>query len=309
MNLTLTDDQEAILSSVRTALGRVALGLASPPAYLEALKVGGYLDILRDAGPLEAELIIEEAARLGVAAPLAARLLVAPGCLSDSVPLMIGLVDGRQGMVRYGGECEVFLALERDGGALLARAGDVEVAPLERTMGYPYASVTVLHGEELGLEVGAKLRQAWQVSIAAEAAGCMERALGLATDYAINRVQFNRPLGSFQAVQHRLARAHVHAEGTKWLARRAAAEDDGGYLASCAAAYACIAAQQVYQHTHQVSGAMGITSEYGLINWTHRLVALQAELGGVDAHAMYSTERRRAQLGSSSSLYAAAEER
>ena len=129
------------------------------------------------------------------------------------------------------------------------------------------------------------MRRAWQVGIAVEAAATMLPAIAKTVEHVTERHQFGRPIGSFQAVQHRLARAYVMAEGSKWLARRAAWHHDQEFVTASAATYACESAEVTYTNTQQVSGAIGVTSEHGLVLWTLRLLALRAALGGPLMHA------------------------
>jgi hypothetical protein len=49
-----------------------------------------------------------------------------------------------------------------------------------------------------------------------------------------------------------------------------------------------------YTNTHQVSGAIGVTTQHGLIAWTTRLLGLRRELGGQRAHARRVAAVRRA---------------
>jgi alkylation response protein AidB-like acyl-CoA dehydrogenase len=99
------------------------------------------------------------------------------------------------------------------------------------------------------------------------------------------RVQFGRPIGAMQAVQHRLADAHVRAQGSIWLARRAAWHLDSELETALAAAYASASALAVFDAVHQVVGAIGFTREFDLHLWSLRLPVLAAELGGPRAHA------------------------
>jgi alkylation response protein AidB-like acyl-CoA dehydrogenase len=196
-------------------------------------------------------------------------------------------------LVRYAPECEAFLVLDGDR-ALLATPDGVEIEPVESALGAPYGRVSVRRGEDLGEGSGDRLRRGWQVAIGAEAAGVMQAAIGRTATHVTERHQFGKPIGSFQAVQHRLARAYVMAQGTKWLSRRAAWYNADEFLTASAAAYACEAAHTTYTNTHQVTGAIGITTEYGLVLWTTRLVSLQRELGGQRAHALRVAAARRA---------------
>ena len=307
MNFALTDEQARILESVEGTLrraGEASTGLEDPKIYLDALADGGFLDIAREAGPLEATLIIEAAARLGIAAPMGPRLLVGPLCTDQALPPMVGLMTGRDGLVRFGGDCTVFLTLDH-GEAYLVPAESARVERLHAPVGYPMANVSLPdRGERLGAGAGDRLRRGWHIALAAEAAGCMTAAVTLTAAYVSDRYQFGRPIGSFQAVQHRLARAHTLASSALWLARRAAWQADSDYLAACAAAQAAVAADEVFTDTHQVTGAMGITSEHGLVAFTQRLVALQREFGGTTSHAQYVTLARMRSTPWSEALHA-----
>jgi hypothetical protein len=298
MDLELTDEQRALDDAVVTALGRLAglerareMGPKMDLGLLGAFAAAGFLDVGRDAGPVEAVLVVQRAAEAAACAPIAARVVAGPLAGLGDLPPAIGLVDGRSGLVRYAGECEAFLVLDGPR-ALKARPDDVDIEPAEAAFGASLGWVTVRRGEDLGEGSGDRLRRAWQVAIGAEAAGTMLAAVTKTAEYVSGRHQFGRPIGSFQAVQHRLARAYAMAQGTKWLTLRAAWFQDE-FLTASAAAYACDAARTTYANTHQVTGAIGVTSEYGLVFHTMRLMAIQRELGGSRAHALRVAAARR----------------
>jgi alkylation response protein AidB-like acyl-CoA dehydrogenase len=104
------------------------------------------------------------------------------------------------------------------------------------------------------------------VALSAEMIGGAARALDMAVDYAKQRVQFARPIGSFQALKHAAAEALLEVE----LARSASywawwvADQDGPQLAeaaplaksACAEAYSLAAAASV-----QIHGGIGFTFE------------------------------------------------
>ena len=113
----------------------------------------------------------------------------------------------------------------------------------------------------------------------------MEAATLHASRYVTVRHQFGKPIGALQSIQHRLARAYVLSQGTKWLARRAAWDTADPVAAAAAACYGAEAIREVISTTHQVCGAIGITDEFGLTAYTARLAMLQTELGGAIAHA------------------------
>jgi alkylation response protein AidB-like acyl-CoA dehydrogenase len=112
----------------------------------------------------------------------------------------------------------------------------------------------------------------------------MRAALDYTVDYLKQRRQFGRAIGSFQAVQHRLAGCAIAVEGSRWLAYEAAYKGAPAELAATAAAYAMQAAGRVFAETHQLSGAIGFTREHDLHVWSMRLQALRLELGGVGGH-------------------------
>jgi hypothetical protein len=305
MNFTLTDEQAAIISSAVTAVHRAAAATDSPDKAarnaLTALGDGGFLDLSAEAGLLEAALVVEAVAREGVLAPLGARLLVAPEAGLDE-PLLVGLMEGRHSLVRYGADCDAFIGLDGDE-AFVATPDQAEITPIAESVdGSPLARVSVAAGTPLPATAAAAVRRRWRIVIAAEAAGAMQTSIAMTSTYVSERIAFGRPLGAFQAVQHRLARAQVHAEGATWLARLAAWHGDDNYLAAASATYACLAAAQVYEHTHQVTGAIGVTTEHGLVRHSRRLVALQRELGGLKAHARDVTAERLAYRGAGVSI-------
>jgi len=122
--------------------------------------------------------------------------------------------------------------------------------------------------------------------------GAMEAALAVTVDYTKRRRQFGRAIGSFQAVQHRLAACRVALEGARWLAREAAFAHAPAGLAAQAAAAALDAAGRVFAETHQLSGAMGFTHAHELHVWSMRLPALRLEFGGVAAQRRAAARAR-----------------
>jgi alkylation response protein AidB-like acyl-CoA dehydrogenase len=101
----------------------------------------------------------------------------------------------------------------------------------------------------------------------AELVGSMRGAATLATDYAKDRKQYGNAIGTFQAVQHLLADAHVATEGSRSMALHAAwAVDalppaDALAAAAAAKAYASRAARTVCEIAIQVHGGIGNTWE------------------------------------------------
>lgn len=113
-------------------------------------------------------------------------------------------------------------------------------------------------------------------------AGAMEAILGLSATYAVDRVQFGRPIAKFQAVQQSLAvvAGEVSAAGMAAEIALNAAQDGGVYEVAIAKARVGEAAGKVAELSHQVHGAIGFTHEYQLHHFTRRLWAWRDEFGG-----------------------------
>ena len=118
----------------------------------------------------------------------------------------------------------------------------------------------------------------------AEATGVAERALEMATAYAKERVQFGHPIGSYQAIQHKLVDMLVEVENTRSLVYYAAwALDDDNAEASqavaMAKAYSADTAWNVTTNAIQVYGGMGFTWECDLHLYHRRALQLHASDG------------------------------
>ena len=105
------------------------------------------------------------------------------------------------------------------------------------------------------------------VALAAELVGGMERCIEMAVEHAKTRIQFNRQIGSFQALKHLMADMAVSMESSKSSSFYAAcvADGQGGELAEVASvtkSYSAEAFQQVSGDTIQVHGGMGFTWEH-----------------------------------------------
>ena len=108
--------------------------------------------------------------------------------------------------------------------------------------------------------------------------GSARAMLTLARQHAVDRVQFGRPIGSFQAVRHRLAETLVAVEGAE--ATLLMATDDGGDLAcSLGKAAAGQAALTAAKHCQQVLGGIGCTDEHDLHRHVKRVFVLDGLLG------------------------------
>jgi alkylation response protein AidB-like acyl-CoA dehydrogenase len=102
--------------------------------------------------------------------------------------------------------------------------------------------------------------------------------LALARQHALERIQFGRPIATFQAVRHRLAEAFVAIESAD--AALAAAWDDRTPFAACVAkAVAGRSARTVARHCQQVLAGIGFTTEHDLHLYVRRAIVLDRLLG------------------------------
>jgi hypothetical protein len=117
--------------------------------------------------------------------------------------------------------------------------------------------------------------------LALEAVGIGKAVLDMAVDYAKQRVQFGKPIGTYQAVAHPLADTYVETELARSLAYWAAwcvAEGDEETTVATAAAksYCADAAVAACERSIQVHGGIGFTWEHVLHRYYKRALAIQA---------------------------------
>ncbi len=306
MDFQPNGDQQAIQEAVEALLARHAgaeraIALAAKgetDGELEAaLAEAGYRDLALgpETGPLEAALVVEAVSRAAGLVSAGASLLVAPMLLGEAAPGPVALAAGDEPVpLRFGAHAPTLLVARGD------EAFRVDLTPADRepvpsNFGYPMGRVRAdvrAKGRSLGAGSGPRLRAWWRVALALEAAGSMRAALALTVDYVQRRRQFGRPIGSFQAVQHRLAECEVLVSGAHWLALEAAFHGADPERSALAAAHALEAAGRVFHDTHQFTGAMGFTLEHDLHVHTMRLQALRLELGGLGSHRVAASRAR-----------------
>jgi acyl-CoA dehydrogenase len=123
--------------------------------------------------------------------------------------------------------------------------------------------------------------------------GAMSRVVELSVSYALDREQFGRPIGRFQAVQRLVAIVAEEAAAAKAITVGAAERLDGGDSLACAAAKVRVGqgAARCAAASHQVHGAIGFTDEHSLKNYTTRLWAWRDEYGDEMTWSKYLGER------------------
>jgi len=123
----------------------------------------------------------------------------------------------------------------------------------------------------------------------AHAVGASEASLGLSLTWAKDRVQFGRPIASFQTVSNRLADMRLVIDAARLLSWEAAwaLDNDKSYArerVAVAKHYLTDAAELITNNSHQVHGAMGYSTEYPLHVLTRTIKAFQASFGTSAVH-------------------------
>jgi acyl-CoA dehydrogenase len=253
--------------------------------------------VLRVAGRFAAPVPLAETlmagwllARAGIAVP-SGPLTIAPVHADGQILLTAtGALTGRARRVPFARNAAHI--------AVLGRRGNEAVVALVEAAGLPISQSTSLAGEprdDVSFE-GVRPVTARPVAVALDQlvgfgaavrlqqiAGALEKILEQSVQYALDRVQFGRPIAKFQAVQHNLAMlagevaaasaaADAAAEACALpeiaMAEIAVGKVRGGEAAGTGAAIA-----------HQVHGAMGFTYEHSLHHATRRLWAWREEFG------------------------------
>lgn len=134
---------------------------------------------------------------------------------------------------------------------------------------------------------------------AAELVGLSDRALEITLDYIKTREQFDKPIGSFQVIQHRAVDLNVMREVAQAAVRETLARMDGetdakrrARLASRAKARAVTAAKKITRDAIQLHGAVGYTDEFDIGLYLNRALVLSAWLGDDAYHRRLWFEAR-----------------
>ena len=151
------------------------------------------------------------------------------------------------------------------------------------------AAAYLLAGRADAGPVLAELATLGTVALAAEHVGMIEAMLEMTREYVGQRHQFGRPLGSFQAIKHRLADMLVDLERARSAARYAAAlfDDDPVSVDLPAAVAGVICTDAVIRVAHetvQLHGGIGFTWEHPAHYYVRRALGDEATFGSARAH-------------------------
>ena len=178
------------------------------------------------------------------------------------------------------------------------RASGVEVTLLESVAGYRQHQVrfsgTRVGSDDVLGQVGAAphvlaIAQDWAtVAQCAEMVGRAEKILEMVVEYSKTRVQFGRPIGSFQAIQHQCADLRTAVDGARLAAYQAAWKLDQGFPCAedVAVAKTCAGnlSRQAVAVGHGVFAGIAFTTEHDMQLYTLRSKIAEANLGDADFH-------------------------
>jgi alkylation response protein AidB-like acyl-CoA dehydrogenase len=147
----------------------------------------------------------------------------------------------------------------------------------------------ILGGEGKGWPIIEKTKDVATVAACAYLVGLSQMDFDVTLNYAKERVQFGRPIGSFQAIQHNLADAVIDVAGSRFITYKAAwslqeGEPDAGMMISMAKAWTSDASRRVVAHGQQIHGGIGFTKEYKIQLYFRRQKWMELMWGDADYH-------------------------
>ncbi|AHE54643.1 acyl-CoA dehydrogenase family protein [Sphingomonas sanxanigenens] len=294
------------LGPIEQALVLEELGrtLAPIPWFESVVLAGGTIARAFD-GPMRAALLGRiaggEPATLAVRAPSGAAL---PGGIGPRIA--DGRLSGEAQYVPFGHVAALLLVAARsgdgdgwDGLTLAAIPADRAGISIERVttldLTRPFATIRFddvdVAADEMVADAGDAIRQGWLAAtglLASEQVGGAARALEETVAYAMERVQFGRIIGSFQAVKHRLADMKLLVDSARsaadWAARAIADGGDFAQAAAGAATYCSQAFLTCAADAIQLHGGIGFTWEHHAHLFFKRARSSAALLDAPDAH-------------------------
>ncbi len=121
------------------------------------------------------------------------------------------------------------------------------------------------------------------VALSAEMVGSAQAVMDMAIQYAKERIQFDRPIGSFQAVQHYFSDMWIQISGARLLTLKAASSISRGALSMKEVAMAKAKAAGTFRRAtimgHQIFGAIGFTYEHDMHLYHRRSVSYDVLFG------------------------------
>jgi alkylation response protein AidB-like acyl-CoA dehydrogenase len=298
VNFDLTEDQEALRDGIAALcagrFGRDRIREGFDRAAFDELAATGVFSLRADGfGWADAAIAFEELGRALVPGPLVWSFL-ANGVVDGVVTGLERPVAGAPAMVEHLEHADAVVVLAADGITSVDPASTTG-APIEWPLD-PLTPVQRVDALGDGKTVGdAALAAAWRsqgaVLTAAYEVGMAQACTTAANAYALERVQFERPIGSFQAVKHILADMAVYAEVARAAVDAAACtldDPDVGDLERTISGARMLASEAALSNAKasmQVHGGMGFTWELDVHLFLKRAWVLNTSFGTVADHA------------------------
>ena len=220
------------------------------------------------------------------------------------------VLNGSKSFVLNGGTADLLIIPARiveDGGddnsiTLFAVAADTEgltrkafaTVDAQQAAGIQLANVRVNENDVLGetghgLDVLLDVIDDATLAVSAEAVGIMQIMHDKTVEYSKNRVQFGVPIGTFQALQHRMVETMIACEQSRslmfWCVMLQAAGDPGARRATSALKYQVgTAGIQVAREAVQIHGGMGVSWDMDIAHFFKRISVIDITFGNADYH-------------------------
>jgi alkylation response protein AidB-like acyl-CoA dehydrogenase len=246
-----------------------------------------------DAHPVDLVVALERLGRWCVPGPVTESIAVAPVLLGED-DRCAALASGELiATVMFPPQAPRAVDADAAGLVLVAEAGG---GVSEARVGNRHESVDpsrhLFDADAVGDAWQADVARAYEfgaLATAAQLVGAGQALLDAAVDYAKQRTQFGRVIGSYQAIKHKLADVHIALELTRPLVYGAALSladrsPDTARDVSAAKAAASDAALLAARSALQTHGAIGFTAEHDLSLWLLRVQALRSAWGDPAAH-------------------------
>ena len=139
------------------------------------------------------------------------------------------------------------------------------------------------------LQIAQPVIQRYTVAEAAYLVGLAQMDFEISVDYAKERVQFGRPIGSFQAIQHKCADMVTDVDGSRFIMYKAAwsvntDQDDRQMAVNMAKAWTSDATRRVVAHGQQIHGGIGFTKDYKIQLYYRRQKRAELAFGDTEHH-------------------------
>ncbi|MCK8783607.1 acyl-CoA/acyl-ACP dehydrogenase [Roseomonas sp. NAR14] len=281
--------------------GGAGLGMGAFCALAEELGAALVPEPLIPAALAAALLAADPAGEAALGQVLGGRLLLAGWQERADTLEAPGSLDAPRLFVPMAAGAEGFLVPVREGGRLTLRLLPREAADLaiDQTQdggnyGTLRAAPDFTGGKLVAADLGGALDAALDEAALATSAyllGAMEAAFAMTLAYLKTRQQFGRPIGSFQALQHRAADLKVQLSLTRASVEGAAAQLDAGLtgaarraVVSRAKARAAEASMLVTRQAVQLHGGIGYTDEYDVGLYLRKAMVLANQFGSARLH-------------------------